>query len=141
MRLNSIFHSLTQTTAESEIIRSYIRVTRTIRVEEFTERETALDDMLDAVADIQRRKLLVALLDHNPQDDSPAILADAADETDAFERIVQMEHVHLPKLAEYGFIDWNEEGDKVSKGPNFDEIRPLLELLLDHEDELPEDWF
>jgi len=28
----------------------------------------------------------------------------------------------------------------VIKGPNFDEIKPLLELLENHEDELPTDW-
>jgi len=99
----------------------------------------SFDDALDALADVQRRKLLVALLDHNPQDDAPVVVDDEEDE-DAFERLVEMNHVHLPKLAEYGFIEWNREDHEVSKGPNFDEIRPLLDLLEDHEDELPPGW-
>lgn len=110
-----------------------------MRVKEERERPS-FDDMVDALADIQRRKLLIALLDHNPQDDSPVVIADSEDESDAIERLVKMDHVHLPKLVEYGFIEWNEETHEVSKGPNFDEIRPLLELLNDHEDELPDDW-
>lgn len=68
----------------------------------------SFDDMLDALADVQRRTLLVALLEHNPQDDTPVVVADLESQTDALERLISMQHVHLPKLAEYGFIDWNE---------------------------------
>lgn len=100
----------------------------------------SFDDMVDALADVQRRKLLVALLEHNPQDDTPVVIAASETESDAVERLVSMQHVHLPKLADYGFIEWNEETHEVMKGPNFDEIRPLLELLDNHEDELPADW-
>jgi hypothetical protein len=105
-----------------------------------TEGEISFDDMVDALADVQRRKLLVALLKHNPQDDAPVVIADSESETNAIERLVTMQHTHLPKLVEYGFIEWNEETHEVMKGPNFNEIRPLLELLDDHEDELPADW-
>ncbi|MEA5388103.1 transcriptional regulator [Haloarculaceae archaeon H-GB11] len=100
----------------------------------------SFDDMVDALADVQRRKLLVALLEHNPQDDAPVVIADSESESDAVERLVAMQHVHLPKLADYGFIEWNKETHEVAKGPKFDEIRPLLELLENHEDELPADW-
>lgn len=100
----------------------------------------SFDDMVDALADVQRRKLLIALLEHNPQDDSAVVIADSESESDAVERLVSMQHVHLPKLTDYGFIEWDEDTHEVMKGPNFDEIRPLLELLDDHEDELPDDW-
>ena len=88
---------------------------------------------------VQRRKLLVALLDHNPQDGSPAVLADL-EGGDSFDRLVSMEHVHLPKLADYGLIECDRENAKIPKGPTFDEIRPLIELLTDHEGELPDEW-
>jgi len=101
---------------------------------------SSFDDMVSALADVQRRKLLVALLEHNPQDDTPVVVADSESDADAVERLVTMQHVHLPKLVDYGFIEWNEETHEVTKGPKFDEIRPLLELLDDHEDELPADW-
>ena len=100
----------------------------------------SFDDMVDALANIQRRKLLIALLEHNPQDDSPIVIADSDSEANAVERLVTMHHTHLPKLVDYGFIEWDEETHEVRKGPKFDEIRPLLELLDDHEDELPPDW-
>lgn len=98
------------------------------------------DDVVDVLADIQRRNLLLALLEHNPQDDTPVVAAHPEREADAIKRLVKMRHVHLPKLVEHGFIEWNEETHEVTKGPNFDEIRPLLELLDDHRDELPSNW-
>jgi hypothetical protein len=107
---------------------------------ESVERKLLFDDMMGALGDVQRRKLLVALLEHNPQDDTPVVVADSKGEVDAVERLVTMQHVHLPKLVDYGFIEWNEETHEVLKGPKFDEIRPLLELLANHEDELPADW-
>ena len=57
-----------------------------------------------------------------------------------FERLIGMKHVHLPKLESYGFITWDQTTSEVSKGPNFGEIRPLLEMLAAHEDELPDGW-
>jgi hypothetical protein len=93
------------------------------------------DEMLEAVADHHRRTLLVALLEENPQDEL-SVLGD----DDALEYLTRMRHVHLPKLDEYGFINWDQEANEVTKGPNFAEIKPLLELLRDHGDELPEDW-
>ena len=98
------------------------------------------DDVLNALANVQRRNLLVRLLDHNPQDDTPVVVADSEAERDAVGRLVAMHHVHLPKLEEYGFIEWDRDTHEVRKGPNFDEIRPVLELLAAHADELPDDW-
>lgn len=104
------------------------------------ERRTSFDTALDALAHVQRRKLLVSLLAHNPQDDAPAVVGQPGEESEALDRFVEMKHVHLPKLVEYGFIEWDQEADEVHKGPKFDEIRPLLDLLADHEDELPPGW-
>lgn len=98
------------------------------------------DDALDALAHVQRRKLLVSLLEHNPQDGDPVVVGASESEVDALESLTAMNHVHLPKLVEYGFVEWDREHNEVSKGPEFVEIRPLLELLDDHADELPEEW-
>lgn len=98
-----------------------------------------MDDVLDALGDVQRRKLLVSLLAHNPQDDTPVIVG-SDEEAHLVKDLIRMRHVHLPKLEEYGFIEWNRETHEVSKGPDFEEIRPILELLDAHEDELPTDW-
>jgi predicted transcriptional regulator len=100
----------------------------------------SFDDIADALADAQRRELLVALVEQSPRDDSPVVVAGSENDADGVGRPVAMKHIHLPKLADYGFIDRDEETREVSRGPNFGAIRPLLELLEDHEDELPEDW-
>ena len=51
-----------------------------------------------------------------------------------------MKHTHIPKLADMGFVEWDRETGTLSKGTNWSEIEPLLELLRDNRDELPEEW-
>lgn len=101
-----------------------------------------LDTMFDALSDRYRRRVLVALLQHNPQEDDDTQVPDdvALDDEDLEELLIQMRHVHLPKLADSGFIEWDQETNSVRKGPQFEEIRPLLELMKNHTDELPDDW-
>lgn len=53
---------------------------------------------------------------------------------------IGLTQVHLPKLADMGFIEWNQETSEISKGPDWDEIAPLLQLMHDHWDELSESW-
>ncbi|WP_327052518.1 DUF7344 domain-containing protein [Halomicrococcus gelatinilyticus] len=90
------------------------------------------DYCFKALADGRRRTLLAALLEHNPQ--SPGDPAVAGGDTESLEyrrRQAAMHHNHLPMLDEYGFVTWDEETNEVSKGPQFEEIRPLLELVDD----------
>lgn len=95
----------------------------------------SFDEMMDALAAERRRKLLLSVLEQQPGDDPLAAVADAGSDADR----LTMQHAHLPKLAAYGFIEWDRETDEVTAGPKFDDIEPLLELLADHEDELPDD--
>lgn len=46
-------------------------------------------------------------------------------------------HVHLPKLEEAGLIEWDPEHEAVRRGPEFREIRPILQLLNDNPDAFP----
>ncbi|MDS0473536.1 transcriptional regulator [Natrinema sp. 1APR25-10V2] len=86
------------------------------------------DKMFDALADVQRRRLLLGLLDHNPQNVTE--LSNVPwDITEQDKDLIKKHHVHLPKLAQYGYIEWDREASIVTKGPQFDEIRPLLEFL------------
>lgn len=103
-------------------------------------RQRTLDELLDALGHVQRRILLRALLRHNPQDDESVAVETDESADDELTRLIKMRHAHLPKLEEYGLIEWNRDTHQVSKGPSFEEIRPLLEPLADHEDELPDGW-
>ena len=98
----------------------------------------------DALADPYRRQLLFALFDANPQDDdylNPLDLLVEGETTDdrAATRI-ELRHAHLPKLADMGFIEWDRESGELSKGEKWKEITPLLQLMHEHRDELPDEW-
>jgi hypothetical protein len=70
--------------------------------------------ILDALSDSYRRQPLVALLQHNPQDDEDSdplnIVADADEDRQLLE--AKMVHVHLPKLEKLGFIAWDPEENR-----------------------------
>ncbi|WP_435157581.1 DUF7344 domain-containing protein [Haladaptatus sp. DFWS20] len=104
--------------------------------------QPSLDNLLDVLSDTYRRRLLIALLEHNPQDDEdPQIPNDVKSDDEALESLkLQMRHSHLPKLEDTGFIEWDQHTNTVRKGPRFEEIRPILELMHNHADELPSDW-
>jgi hypothetical protein len=100
-----------------------------------------MDEVFKALANVYRRRLLVALIEHNPQRDSVVVPEDIDEGEQALETLqTKFYHHHLPLLEDAGFIRWKQDTHEVIKGPRFDEIRPLLELMRDHADELPDDW-
>lgn len=101
-----------------------------------------MDTVLNVLEKRYRRRLLVALLEHNPQvADNPQISSDTESATENLETLTILTwHKHLPKLEESEFIEWDRDTNSIQKGPQFDEIQPLLELLQNHADELPDDW-
>ncbi|WP_276260591.1 ArsR family transcriptional regulator [Haloglomus litoreum] len=99
-------------------------------------------EMPEALPDPYRRQLLVALLQHNPQeDDDPDPLNVVAD-PDEDRQLLQtaMTHKHLPKPEEIGFIEWDRDKNRIRIGPRWDDIAPLLRLIQDHQNELPAGW-
>jgi hypothetical protein len=97
-------------------------------------------DALETLASPYRRQLLVALTEHNPQDDDrdPLNIETATAEPEVLES--ELVHKHLPKLESRGYIEWDRESKKISRGPDWDEIGPILELIHDQRDELPDGW-
>jgi len=101
----------------------------------------ALDVSLDALSHPYRRRILTRLHDQNPRKEAEFSADELADDADDIDRLVlEIHHRHLPKLAEAGFIDWDREADVLTRGPRFDEIAPLIELMINHRDELPAGW-
>lgn len=98
------------------------------------------DDALDALGDTRRRELLLTLLERGSYDDSPVVVDGSGSGLAAVEDGVAMRHIHLPKLADHGLVRWDRATHEVQRGPDFVEIRPMLELLDEHADELPEGW-
>ena len=97
-------------------------------------------DAYGLLANPYRRRLLLTLLEHNPEDEA-AIPDDLTTDDEELEQmLITMTHTHLPKLESYDVIEWDRENNVVRRGPLFDELRPLLELIDNHRDELPDDW-
>lgn len=93
--------------------------------------------MFDLLRKRHRRLILLLVKDGVVETEADVIFRGGADSEIAE---IELKHTHLPKLADAGYIEWDRETGRISKGPNFDEIEPLLELLENHADELPPDW-
>lgn len=100
----------------------------------------ALSTQLDALSYRPQRKLLVALFNHNPRDDIPVDSDELEFEGEDLEIRLDFQHFHLPELESKGFIDYDREDHIVTRGPDFEEIEPLIQLIDEHNDELPDDW-
>lgn len=92
-----------------------------------------------------RRQLLFALLEANPQSDTNLDplhrrLDDPVSDGDDDRRKLELIHNHLPKLDAWGYIDWDQATGQITKGPNWNEIAPLLRLIHDHQEKLPGEW-
>ncbi|RLM94307.1 ArsR family transcriptional regulator [Haloarcula sp. Atlit-7R] len=98
------------------------------------------DEYFSALADIHRRRVLVGLLETASQQGSIAVPEDVHDGHAELESLqAGFHHVHLPRLKAAGLIRQEQGGHEVMKGPNFDEVRPVLETMRDRADALPND--
>ena len=103
-----------------------------------TEAVTSFDARLDALGHVDRRRLLLALL--NAEEATLPIEPDQLEsETAESDVLLSLQHIHLPKLEDLGFVDADPDHHAVTTGPRFEEIKPLLELLDTHRDRLPPD--
>ena len=103
-----------------------------------TEAVTSFDTHLDVLRHVDRRRLLLALL--NAEEAALPIELDQLEyETAESDILLSFRHNHLPKLEDRGFVDADLDRYSVTKGPRFEEIEPLLELLDTHRDRLPPD--
>lgn len=87
----------------------------------------SLDDVLVALSNAQRRKLLDSL-----NADSPP--TDAENSGTTLDYDIAMHHIHLPILADRRLINWNRETNRVTKGPNFEMAEAILEFLEDSDE-------
>jgi len=101
----------------------------------------ALDESLDILSHPYRRRILTRLHSRNPRDEDEFFADEFADDAEEIDRLkLEIHHRHLPKLAKARFIDWDRDSGVITRGPRFDEIAPLIELMVNHRDELPDGW-
>lgn len=96
-----------------------------------------MDRILDILRKRHRRLILLLLKEGAAETETDVILRGTSDVDEAE---IELVHNHLPKLEEAGYIEWDRETGEISKGPRFEEIEPIIELLEDHGDELPPGW-
>lgn len=92
--------------------------------------DAPLDDLFDALANHHRRQLLSTLLDSKPETEIPV------PET----LTVRMNHAHLPRLDEAGYIEWDRERDVIRRGSRFDDVLPIITIMRENDHELPGEW-
>lgn len=96
------------------------------------------DTMMSTLSRIERRQILVNLLEGEPQQVGREVAA--GETTDSGGDSIQLLHVHLPKLEADGFIDWDRKTGEISKGPHFEQIAPVLEAFQRRREDLPADY-
>ena len=94
--------------------------------------DSRLDAAFDALADSRRREILLRLAAVAPDGQTSlgsGAIASGDEDVDTVR--TELYHVHLPKLAEAGYVEWAGDALVVSPGPRFEEIAPLVDLLND----------
>jgi hypothetical protein len=102
--------------------------------------DAGLDVALDVLASGSRRRLLLDLSHRERLDvgDRIDVIADGSG-VDADLRQT-LYHVHLPKLSRLGYVRWDRTEEVVTRGPAFESIVPLLDLLSANRENLPGEW-
>ena len=98
---------------------------------------SGVDRIFDILSVRYRRLILLSLKESGVKTESDLLIRSMHDPE---EIEIALNHQHLPKLEDAGYIEWDRESGKISKGPRFDEIEPILTLIENHADELPPDW-
>lgn len=61
--------------------------------------------------------------------DSSIVMEEAAQR-----RLIELFHIHLPKLDDADVIAWDRDHEKVTKGSNFDECCTVLDEISNHDE-------
>lgn len=100
----------------------------------------SVDSVFDALANRRRRYVLHCLQKY----DNPMALADVADEIAVWENetniseisgeevkrvYISLYHAHVPKLADAGIVEYNQDRDMVALSENADQVEPFLKSI------------
>jgi hypothetical protein len=105
------------------------------------EREDAWETIVGALDDVTRRRLLVELLERPASGEAVRVPEDVHRGDREVEALrFDLYHVHLPLLESAGYVRWDRETHEVERGDSFDQVRPVLQVLHDSRDRLPDGW-
>ena len=100
----------------------------------------ALDRMFDALSHPLRRRVLMLAYRNATRDDQFPVEEIETENDDVEQLANELYHIHLPKLDDEEYIEWDRDSNSIRRGPAFDDVEPLLRLMDDNQDELPEEW-
>ena len=103
------------------------------------------------LASDRRRRLLILLCENESvvipgavscRGDAAPRTASGAERTSSRSRrleALRLYHADLPKLAAADLIDWERGSGRVARGPRFEEVEPLLDVLASNAAEVPQE--
>ncbi|WP_255151269.1 hypothetical protein [Halorarius halobius] len=98
------------------------------------------DRVFEAASAEPRRQLIVSLMDADPEGSVllPASAMNPNVPMDPDRLRTELYHQHLPLLAERGFIEWETEPMRASRGERFEEVAVVFEALHSTATEIPD---
>lgn len=96
-----------------------------------TRGEEEWNDVFEALASGPRRRLLASLLAAGPGEAVrlPDAALAAGSPADAERTRLDLYHHHLPALSDAGFVEWEREPLRATRGPDFQAIAAVLRAL------------
>ena len=103
------------------------------------DRTKTWDQLYDALSAQPRRMMIFSLLKEREEQWLP--LPDAAQSSvqpeDPEEFCLQLQHHHLPLLADLGYVRWESDPFRVQRGPHFEEPAFVVAKMTEASDEYP----
>lgn len=92
---------------------------------------STLDDLFGALSHPQRRRILTTLW-MEPSLSVGGLAPEEGTATDgaSSRRRVALHTVHLPRLDDAGYVDWDRTEGTVERGPRYEEVRALVQVLV-----------
>ncbi|SEO19039.1 hypothetical protein SAMN05216388_100968 [Halorientalis persicus] len=91
-----------------------------------------VDQILNALSDVTRRRILLLIAQDNPRS-REEFIPDTVDDEGETEYMISLHHVHFPFLDDAGFINWGREADTIERGDNFEYLKPFLRVIVEHQ--------
>lgn len=98
------------------------------------------DQVMHQLSSQPRRQIVISLLD--APEERRRLLPEAAlpstRSVDPEQFTTGLKHHHLPALAKAGYIRWEQDPFCVQRGPRFEEVGSVIQVLLTSSAQLPE---